>query len=191
MVIALKASQAQMMREASGIAVAGEPVGVAAAVVALVRAAHDHADAPEQPADAVEHALALDRVRLHQRPLALVERAGLVDDRVRDVDLADVVQHRSELALTPHVLADAHRLRDPHGQLDDVLGVVAGVLVVVLEQVAQQQRRAAVGAAEFDRLPDPRLPLAGEGGEQRDEGEDEDGGGGRVRGGHGDQQPDG
>ena len=173
MVMALKASQAATIREASGIVLARQPVRVAAAVEALVRGAHDEPDAAEQPADAVEHPLALDRVGLHQRPLLVVQLAGLVDDRVGDVDLADVVQQRAELGLAPHVLADAELLGDAHREVDDVLGVVAGVLVVVLEQVAQQQRGAAVGAAELDRLGDPRLALAGEDGEQRDEREHE------------------
>ena len=75
MVMALKASQAETMRAASGICLAGQPVRVAAAVVALVRGAHDHADPREQPADALEHPLALDRVGLHDRPLLVVERA--------------------------------------------------------------------------------------------------------------------
>ena len=47
---------------------ARQPVRVAAAVVALVRGAHDEPDRPEQPADAVEHLLALDRVGLHHAP---------------------------------------------------------------------------------------------------------------------------
>ncbi len=145
----------------------------------------------EQAADAVEHLLALDRVRLHQGPLGVVERAGLVDDRVRDVDLADVVQERAELGLAAYFLADAHPLGDAHGEVDDVLGVVAGVLVVVLEQIAQQHRGAAVGTSEFDRLGDPRLALAREDGQQRDEREHEHRGRRSAGGREGDEQADG
>ena len=150
MVIALKASQAAQMRAATGISSPASPSGIAAAVPALVRGADDAADAREQAADLLEHALALDRVGLHDRPLLVVQRAGLVDDLVGHGDLADVVQQRAHLGLAPRVLVEAHLVGDLDRQLDDVLGVVAGVLVVLLEQVAQEQRGAAVGAAELE-----------------------------------------
>jgi hypothetical protein len=41
------------------------------------------------------------------------------------------------------------------------------VIVVLLQQVAQQQRGPAVGPAHLERLGDPGLALAGEHGEQR------------------------
>ncbi len=71
--------------------VAGEPVGIATPVEALVRAADDLADVAHEPADSREHPLALDRVRTNHLPLGLVERARLVDDLLGDRDLADVV----------------------------------------------------------------------------------------------------
>ena len=151
-----------MIRAASGIVLAGQAVRVAAAVVALVGGAHHDPDFGAVAADAVEHLLALDGVGLHDGPLLGVELAGLVDDRVGDVDLADVVQQRPKLGLLPALLREAHVVGDARGQLHHVLGVVAGVLVVVLEQLSQQQRRAAVGAAELDRLGDARVALAGE-----------------------------
>src|SRR3712207_7613442 len=48
-----------------------------------------------------------DRVRAHDRPLRLVERTGLVDDLLRDVDLADVVEQRGELEVAQLVGAQA------------------------------------------------------------------------------------
>ncbi len=157
--------------------VAGEAVRVAAPVPALVRRAHDDADVAQQAADLVEHPLALDRVRAHQRPLRVVQRPRLVDDRVGDDDLADVVQQRAQLGRLAHVLVDAEPLRDLHREPDDVLGVAPGVLVVLLEHVAQQQRRAAVGAPELERLGDAGLALAGEDRDQRDGREREQRGG--------------
>ena len=91
---------------------AGQAVGIAAAVPALVRGADDDADAGEQAADLLQHPLALDGVGLHDRPLLVVERAGLVDDLVGHGDLADVVQQRAHLGLALRVLVDAHLLGD-------------------------------------------------------------------------------
>jgi hypothetical protein len=70
---------------------AREPVRIATAVPALVGGADDPTDVAHQPADAVEHPLPGDGVRAHDRPLIVVERAGLVDDLVRDGNLADIV----------------------------------------------------------------------------------------------------
>jgi hypothetical protein len=54
-----------------------------------------------EAADLVEHPLALDRVGAHDLPLRGVELARLVDDVLRDRDLADVVEHRRELQVAP------------------------------------------------------------------------------------------
>ena len=56
-------------------------------------------DAAEQTADALEHALALDRVRLDHRPLLGSELPRLADDLRRDADLADVVEKGSQLGV--------------------------------------------------------------------------------------------
>jgi hypothetical protein len=71
---------------------AGEAVGVAAAVPALMVGAHDQADVVHEAADGIEHLLALDGVRLDDLPLAVIELVRLVDDLLGDRDLADVVQ---------------------------------------------------------------------------------------------------
>ena len=161
-VIALNASQHETIVASSGISSPASAVGVAAAVPALVRGAHDEADVAQQAADAVEHQLALDGVHLHDRPLVLVELAGLVDDLVRDGDLADVVQQRAELDQAARAIVDAHLRGDRGRQRHDVAAVHAGVLVVLLEHVAEQQRRALVGLAELERVLDAHLALAGE-----------------------------
>ena len=119
-----------------------QPVGVARAVPALVRGAHDAADLVEEPADALQHPLALDRVRLHHLALVGAQRAGLVDDLLRHRDLADVVQQRGELGAAALGGRQAHLVRDLQRERDDGLAVEPGVLVVVLDQVAEQDRRA-------------------------------------------------
>ena len=70
---------------------AGEAVRVAGAVPALVAGAHEPRDAAERGRGG-DDALADQRVAADERPLVLVERPGLVEDRVGDRDLADVVQ---------------------------------------------------------------------------------------------------
>ena len=77
-------------------------VGVAAAVGPLVARADERGDAG-QAGRGLEDPLADQRVAAHERPLVAVERAGLVEDRVRDRELADVVQGGGDA----HVLAAA------------------------------------------------------------------------------------
>ena len=135
-----------------------------------MRGAHDHPDLAQHAADAVEHPLALDRVRLHQRPLVVVQRAGLVDDRVGDHDLADVVQQRRQLDVVALALVEPQLVGDLQRQRDDAARVVAaGVLVGLLQQVAEQHRDAAVGAAQLERLVEPLVALAREQRQQRGE----------------------
>ena len=70
---------------------AGEPVGIAAAVPAFVRAAHDVCDR-SQRACGGDDPLADQRVLAHEADLFEVQRTWLVENRIRDRDLADVVQ---------------------------------------------------------------------------------------------------
>ena len=114
------------------------------------------ADVAEHAADPVEHLLALDRVRLDDRPLLRRERPGLVDDLVRDPDLADVVQQRDELGVAAAAASRPSTSATAIDERDDVAAVRARVGVVGLDDVAEQQRRAAVGVAELERLVDAR-----------------------------------
>ena len=84
------------------------------------------------------------------------------------------MQQRAELGAAAGLVVDAEGVGDLQGELDDVLRVVARVLVVGLDHVAEQQRGAAVGLRELERAVDARLALAGEEGEERDEREDEE-----------------
>ena len=100
------------------------------------------------------------------------------------------MQQRAELGGAARLVVDAELVGDRDGELDHVLGVLAGVGVVGLDHVAQQQRGAAVGAGELDRLLDARRALAGEDREQPGERDDEEHGVRLVGGGEGGEQAD-
>ena len=125
---------------------AGQAVGVAAAVPALVAGAHD-APHGAQRLGRADDALADDRVLADEAPLGLVERAGLVQDRVRDGDLADVVQlggadHDVEV-LGVEAQARAHRARE----LGDVVHVALQVGLALAQDGEQHLARLALGRA--------------------------------------------
>ncbi len=73
----------------------GDGVGIAAAVPALVLVADDPRDHAHS-GDRSQDALADHRVLSHDLPLGVVERAGLVQDRVGNANLADVVKQRGD-----------------------------------------------------------------------------------------------
>ena len=89
--------------------------------------------------------------------------AGLVEDLVGRLELADVVQQRAELEVALRDGVEAELAADGQREHDDALAVLAaGVGVVGLEHLAHQQRAAAVGVAERERVLDPPLALVGE-----------------------------
>ena len=77
---------------------------------------------------------------------AFVELAGLVDDLLGDRDLADVVQQRAELEVAPPLCVEPELVGDVERERDHALAVLAGVAVVCLDDVAEHERGAAVGA---------------------------------------------
>ena len=101
-------------------------------------------------------------VRLDQGALLGRERLRLLDDGLRDADLADVVQERGELGLRALRRGQLQHLCDPRDQLDDAAAVAAGVLVVGFDDVAEKQHRAPVGHVQLLLLLEPLAPLAGE-----------------------------
>ena len=74
---------------------------------------------------------------------------------------------RRSSSLEADVVGDLERQRD------DAVAVLAGVLVVGDDHLAEQERRAAVGRAQLDRLVDARAALAGEDAQQARQREDE------------------
>src|SRR3954451_3440775 len=153
---------------------ARQPVGIPAAVPALVAGPHDVPDVLQRSAHTVQHPLARDRVAAHDVPLLVAQRTGLVDDLLGHADLADVVQQRAELDEQPLVLAKPELVGDRNRQRDDPLAVGAGVLVVLADQLAQQQRGALVRAAGLDLLIQARAALLCEHPHQQREREQQD-----------------
>ena len=84
-------------------------------------------------------------------------------------DLAHVVQQRRELEVAPLARAAARARRRHAAQLDHVTAVHAGVGVVGLDHVAEQEGGAAVGVAELELVVDPNPALAREDREQADQ----------------------
>ena len=66
-----------------------------------------------------DDALADERVAVHERPLRLVERAGLVEDDLGDRDLADVVQLGRQAHLGDLGVGQPEAPRDGVGELRD------------------------------------------------------------------------
>src|SRR4051794_19351318 len=77
----------------------------------------------------------------------------LVEDLVGDAQLADVVQERAELQLALVARVELKLLADLERERQHALAVLAaGVRVVGLEHLAHQQRGAAVGVRELERV---------------------------------------
>ena len=129
------ADEADPARERDRLA--GEAVGIAAAVPALVLGAHGGGEVRER-ADRADDLGADRRVLAHDVPLGTAQPAGLLQDRVGHADLADVVQQR-HLADRGRVLGVHPELaRDLERQLEHRLGMRSGV---VLARVERRQQR--------------------------------------------------
>ena len=89
-----------------------------------------------------------------------------MDDLGGDLHLADVVQERRELGLPPLARVEPEPVGDRDDEIDDVSAVAARVLVVGLDHVAEEHRRAAVRGRQLECVVDPALPLAREGREE-------------------------
>ena len=103
-----------------------EPVGVAGAVEALVVMA-DRRHGVAEEAEAVDDARALVGVALHQRPLLLREARRLEQDRVRDRELADVVEERRVAEQVELGLREAELAADRQRELLHAARVAGGV----------------------------------------------------------------
>ena len=104
--------------------------------------------------------------------------------------LPDVVQQRHELGVAPGARVEPEFVRDRYRQRDDVAAVRAGVAVVRLDHVAEQERGAAVGVAELERVVDACFSLARERAEEGDERQHEQDGRGVIGGSESGQVPD-
>ena len=124
------------MRLASGIA---SPAArrVAAAVPALVLGAHGGREVGERR-DRADDALADRRVRAHDPPLGVATARRLLQDRLRDAELADVVQERDLRDGDDLLVGEPELLRDRRGELHDGLGVLGRVALARLERGEQR-----------------------------------------------------
>src|SRR5215207_10769978 len=85
-------------------------------------------------------------MRAHDVPLLVRERPGLVEDRLGDADLADVVEQRAELDVPDLVARQPDYRCDLDRELRDLLSVVAGLAVLRLERVREGRERLPVEA---------------------------------------------
>src|SRR5205823_2065727 len=102
---------------------ARQTVRIARAVVAFVVGANDPTDLAPNPAHPGEHLLSLDRMGLDQGTLLRRERAGLVDQRLRDADLPDVVYERDELGVPHPARVDPELLGNRERELDHAFAI--------------------------------------------------------------------
>ena len=84
---------------------------VAAAVEPLVVGGGDRGEAGER-GDAREDALGVGRVQADARELLVGQLGGLVEDRVRDAELADVVQQPGAVQVAQILAREAELLAD-------------------------------------------------------------------------------
>ena len=86
---------------------------------------------PASAGAALDDPLADDRMAMHEAPLLLVQRPRLVEDRLGDRDLADVVKLGGAAERLDLVLGQVEHDRErPHelGDLADVIGDVGEAL---------------------------------------------------------------
>ena len=99
--------------------------------------AHDRPRAGEE-VERFEQLVADLRVRLDDPPLLVVERAGLEEHAVRDADLPDVVEDRTEANGLDVLRCDAEVLRDADRERREPFAVTVQVRVARLDRVRER-----------------------------------------------------
>ena len=127
---------------------AGEAVGIAGPVDALVVAANDHGQL--RVAQRRDHRRAVTGMALDQGELLLGEPAGLGEDRPRHVDLADVVHERGRADPCHPLRRQAQLARDALRVASDPAAVTVRVGVARFEQRAQAPQEVGVGVPGSD-----------------------------------------
>ena len=123
---------------------AAQPIRVAVPVVALMGRADEPGDRAERGRGG-EDRLADDRVLADQGPLLLGEGAGLVHDRVRDRDHADVAQLGGTGDLVDLLRRERQALGQLARQLADIAQGVEHALAPFLERAHQHVAHLAAG----------------------------------------------
>ena len=104
-------------------------VGIAGPVVAFVVGPDDPGDLLELD-DGTEDVLAPGGMLLDQLELGVGQLAGLIQDALRNGDLAHVVEERGQFEVAQLLLAEAHFCGDLHREFRDPGRVKAGVFVL-------------------------------------------------------------
>ena len=165
-VSASNTSATATMRPASGMAIPGDAC-VAVAVPALVVVERDLLrQAQDREAAARQDARADRRVRLHQLELLGGQLAQLQQDRIRNADLADVVQRRRAADQRHLRVGQSDLPREQRRHLADPLGVLPGVVVAELRRPRQPLDDLDLRRLELARAvarPSPRASGSGSG----------------------------
>ncbi len=129
-----------------------EPVRVPGAVVALVVRERDARSEIEQlRARAGEDAVTDRGVLLHLRALGVRERSGLEQDRVRDTDLADVVERARRPDRVAEGLLETEPSRDQLADLTHPLDMSCAGGIARLRGRCESPYRLLVRATQFVR----------------------------------------
>lgn len=150
LVIASKASATVTIVVGSGNLLAGEPVRVAGAVPALVMVMRDRGGQLEaRPLG--EELAAPNGVLLHQLPLLVSHPAGVGKDRIRHVDLADVVERGCQAQLLGVRLIITELAAEQLGGGADIAQVATGRVIVRFCGGGKQHDRLLMGLPEVGR----------------------------------------
>lgn len=129
---------------------AGEPVGVARAVPALVVRQRDLAPHGEDRVGGLgEDLRAHERVTLHLRALLVRERARLEEDRIGHAELAHVVHGRREEQAARDIAPHAHLRRDGLCVEAHALDVAAGLAIAELRGGGEAEDHIEVGPIDL------------------------------------------
>jgi hypothetical protein len=96
-----------------------------------------------------------------------------MDDRVRDPDLPDVVEHCRELGALSSTCVETQLVSDRCDEVDDVAAVASRVVVVCLDDVAEQKGCAAIGVRELEDAVETCCPLSRKDAQQDEQGQRE------------------
>ena len=140
-----------MIRAPSGISSPGLPVRIAGAVESLVARANELADL-RQRGSRRDDPLADERVLADELPLVGVERVGLGENRIRDRDLAEVVQLAGLAEEVELLDGESEPLADARGEITDAVQMVVKLGLALVQSLEERIGGLAAGGAPAARL---------------------------------------
>ena len=102
-----------------------------------------------QKTNVLQHAIAHLRMAPHLFPFVIGQLAGFTKNRVRDADLAHVVENRAPPNPGHLLVVDVHRGRDLDGVLDDAVRVTLRLVVAEVQSGHERLQRRLVGFLEL------------------------------------------